>query len=52
MNNCQELRSEVEQLFFAMGGPELERDTAVILEDLQISLNDTLNDLVSMLAIR
>lgn len=52
MNNIQQLRVQLEKMFEAMGGTKLERDAADILNDLQASLNSTLDQLASMFANR
>ncbi|KAF2363047.1 Mammalian uncoordinated3 subgroup domain 2 [Trinorchestia longiramus] len=48
MNNIQQLRVELQKMYQMMGGKSLEDDVATILNDLQASLNNVLEELAQI----
>ncbi len=48
MNNIQQLRLNLEQLYELMGGAQLDDETKLMLNDLQKQLSDVLDELSSM----
>jgi len=48
MNNIQQLRLNLEQLYELMGGAQLDDETKTMLNDLQKQLSDVLDELSAM----
>ncbi len=48
MNNIQQLRLNLEQLYELMGGQQLDDETKLMLNDLQKQLSDVLDELSAM----
>ena len=52
MNNIQQTRVQLEKTYQNMGGKELEEDAASILNQMQKRLNDVLDNLAKIFAVR
>ena len=52
MNNIQQTRIQLEKTYHAMGGKELEEDSASVLNQLQSKLNLVLDELARIFATR